>query len=246
MTSAAAATKPASGTSKQPVSVETFEDILYEIIATGLEPSEAELNTKDIENFLHEHARSAKSREEFVKFFKEHKLSTDPKMHLKPSGLGRLPAKIAMPKNKVSETSHPGRLERNKPTAVEKSIDDTPSPIPVIEVEPTEESSEVRIRPAQTQHGDSPLMGWLAILLIAALLGLTVGLGYLLFDELRQEIDQTKALQRENMRVIEVLQKQVNELDTITAIDSETLQNLDTKTDILIESLYRFESQQEK
>lgn len=246
MTSAAAAITPASGASKRPISVETLEDILYEIIATGLEPSEAELTTKEIEQFLHEHARSAKPREAFLKFFKDHKLSTDPKVHLKPSGLGRLPNKIAMSKNDLSETSHPSRLEPSKPTAVEQSIDEMTGSIPVVEVAPIEESSEIRTRPARTQSSDRPLMGWIAILLIAALLGLTVGLGYLLFNELRQEIDQTKALQRENMRLIEVLQKQVNELDTITAVDSETLQNLETKTDLIIESLDRSESQQEK
>jgi len=246
MTSAAAATTPASGASKRPVSVETLEDILYEIIATGLEPSEAELTTKDIEEFLHEHARSAKPREEFIKFFKKHKLSTDPKVHLKPSGLGRLPNKIAMPKNDVSKTLHPGRLEPSKPTAFEKPIDETPTPIPVIEVVPAEESSEVRIRPAQTQPSDKPLMGWIAILLISALLGLTIGLGYLLFDELRQEIDQAKALQKENLRLIEVLQKQVTEVDTTTFINNETLQNLDTKIDLLIDALSPVESQQEK
>ncbi len=246
MTSATAATKPASGASKQPVSIETLEDILYEIIATGLEPSEADLTTQEIEKFLHEHARSAKSREAFIRFFKAHKLSTDPSVHLKPSGLGRLPSKIAMPKNTISEPQLPGRLEPSKPTAVEKPIDETPSPIPTLEVEPTEESSEIRVRPAETQHGDNPLMGWLAILLIAALLGLTIGLGYLLFDELRQEIDQTKALQRENMRLIEVLKNQVTEQETATASDRQTLQNLDTKTDLLIETLVPVESEQEK
>jgi hypothetical protein len=246
MTSAAAATKPVSKVTKQQVSVETFEDILYEIIATGLEPSEAELTTQQIEAFLHEHARKAKPREEFIKFFKEHKLSTDPGVHLRPSGLGRLPSKIAMPTKDVSESSLASGLEPRKPTAVEKPIDETLSPIPVIEVEPTEESSEIRIRPAQTQHSDNSLMGWLAILLIAALLGLTIGLGYLLFDELRQQIDQTKALQAENMRLIQVLQKQVTELEKTTAIDRETLQNLDAKSDLLIETLVPVESEPEK
>jgi uncharacterized protein HemX len=137
-------------------------------------------------------------------------------------------------------------LEPSKPTAVEKTIDETPSPIPFIEVEPTEDSSEIRIRPAQTQHSDNPLMGWLAILLIAALLGLTIGLGFFLFDELRHQIDQTKALQRENMRLIGVLKNQVTELETATAVGRETLQDLDMKTDLLIEKVVPVESEQEK
>ena len=62
----------------------------------------------------------------------------------------------------------------------------------------------------------------------------------------KPKIEQTEALQRENMRLIQVLQNQVTGLEKATAVDRETLQNLDTKTDFLTESLIPVESTKEK
>ncbi|MBN1655954.1 MAG: hypothetical protein JXA30_19460 [Deltaproteobacteria bacterium] len=255
MTTSSAAIRPSSEGSgqkvtsegsNQKVTVEILEDILYEILATGLEPTEAELTTQDIETFLHGHARSAKSYDDFIKFFEDHKLSTDPNVHLKSSALGHLPTKIAMPISAVSDTAVPRRLEPSTSEPIELLTDETLELLPVIEADEPEESSEVRTRRPQPQPSDNPLMSWLAILLIAALFGLTIGLGYFLFDRLRQEIDETKALQKESLRVIDLLRNQVTELRAGAVLDREALQQLDAKSELLVETLVPFEQEQQQ
>jgi hypothetical protein len=246
MTTATSETKPsvgiASPMSTQQVTVETLEDILYEIVATGLEPSEPGLNTRDIEEFLHEHARAAKPKEDFLKFFKDHKLSTDPNVHLKSVGLALLPTKIETPANATSQSPISKSVETNKSNATDEPVS---SPRLML-VGDSEESSEVRIRREQQHHSDTPLLGWLAILLIAALFGLTIGLGYLLFEEVRRNIDQTKALQMENLRLVEAIKSQVTTLQIDVASNREDIQKLQAKTDLVLDSLIPVEEEKEK
>ncbi len=73
----AAATAEAGLGPAQAVSKAQLLDVLYEILAQGVEP-EGELESEQVEAFLHEHARSEKSLEEMLAFFTQHGLSTDP------------------------------------------------------------------------------------------------------------------------------------------------------------------------
>ncbi len=61
--------------STEPSALE-LEDMLYDIVASGADPSLPEGTVEAVQTFLHEHARSKHTLEEFLAFFKKHGLST--------------------------------------------------------------------------------------------------------------------------------------------------------------------------
>ncbi|MDD9944207.1 MAG: hypothetical protein OXU20_24400 [Myxococcales bacterium] len=63
------------GTGQPPEPTTRFLDTLYDIIATGVEPGGG-VTLTEIEAFVHEHARCAKSLTDFQAFFAQHGLTT--------------------------------------------------------------------------------------------------------------------------------------------------------------------------
>lgn len=57
-------------------SVSELEDLLYDILASGADPSLAEGTLEAVQTFIHEHARNKRTRPEFLAFFAKHGLST--------------------------------------------------------------------------------------------------------------------------------------------------------------------------
>src|SRR5712671_6118944 len=55
--------------------VQAMQDVLYDILATGIDPEQSDAPSAEIERFLHEHARAPKTLDEFRAFFAEHGLS---------------------------------------------------------------------------------------------------------------------------------------------------------------------------
>ena len=52
-----------------------MQDVLYDILATGLDPDQSDAPSEAIERFLFEHARAPKTADEFRAFFAVHGLS---------------------------------------------------------------------------------------------------------------------------------------------------------------------------
>ena len=75
-TGAQAASSPAAAGAQ--LTTAALEDTMYEMLAVGLDPCESRVTQKEIQQFLFEHARSPKSIEEFLSFFRTHNLPTDP------------------------------------------------------------------------------------------------------------------------------------------------------------------------
>ncbi|HKU42517.1 MAG TPA: hypothetical protein VJR89_30375 [Polyangiales bacterium] len=66
---------PAASPPPEPSALE-LEDILYDILASGADPSISHETLAAVQTFLHEHARSKRSQAEFLAFFAKHGLST--------------------------------------------------------------------------------------------------------------------------------------------------------------------------
>ena len=64
--------------------VQAMQDVLYDILATGIDPEQAQLPLDAIERFLHEHARANKSPDEFRAFFAQHGLSVSTRASFGP------------------------------------------------------------------------------------------------------------------------------------------------------------------
>jgi hypothetical protein len=65
-----------------PTSAADLEDLLYDILAGGGDPSLAQEVQQAVQDFLHEHARQRKTQEEFEAFFAKHALPTQPERTL--------------------------------------------------------------------------------------------------------------------------------------------------------------------
>jgi hypothetical protein len=55
-----------------------LEDLLYDILASGADPNLSTETIEAVQLFVHEHARSKKTQAEFLAFFAEQSLSTQP------------------------------------------------------------------------------------------------------------------------------------------------------------------------
>src|SRR5688500_4816351 len=86
----------AANMSKEPIAVrpvmgdaglQAMQDVLYDILANGMDPESCEVPTQEVERFLFEHARSPRSRDEFHSFFAAHGLSVRTHFAPPPAGL---------------------------------------------------------------------------------------------------------------------------------------------------------------
>lgn len=231
MNAASAATKLSSVVSNQKVSVETLEDILYEILSTGLEPSKKELGLEDIEKFLHEHARSAKSKKEFLDFFSKVGLSTDPDVYIHPSGIHALTTPTSL---KKLESQPPFPLGSVSPNKRETDSEDTqetvagsiPKQLPGV----LEKSAQTALRRAW-------VFGLTMSVMVVLLFGLTMGLAFLLYQDIRTEIAETKSLQRQNVRSVDVLQRRLTNLQIGVNSNAQSNLEIEKKVNLLTESL---------
>lgn len=76
MNAAASATQPPANAAGS--SAADLEDLLYDILATGADPSLPAGTLEAVQAFIHEHARAKKSRAEFLAFFQAYALPTRP------------------------------------------------------------------------------------------------------------------------------------------------------------------------
>jgi len=74
----AVATSALSSTGLTGPSVSDLEDLLYDILASGLDPNLPAVTLEAVQGFVHEHARSKKSKAEFLAFFEAHALPLRP------------------------------------------------------------------------------------------------------------------------------------------------------------------------
>ena len=72
------------------IDVQAMQDLLYDILATGLDAEQASVPIDTVERFLHEHARTAKSPAEFAAFFAQHGLTVSGRAP-RPAALVALP-----------------------------------------------------------------------------------------------------------------------------------------------------------
>ncbi len=177
-------------------------DILYEILASGLEPEGAIVSSSEIETFLHQHARSPKSRPEMEAFFSQSRLPMQLEPFARDSGL---------------------RLASVSPATVSSSGGDLAAPesntgrhavtISKVAPRPTTSAHSQAVAPVLIAAESNQRL-WIAIaglglaLLTAALLG-----GYALMS-MRDQLDASRQAQRELMTSMQALRSHTERVDT--------------------------------
>jgi hypothetical protein len=123
----------ASGATQLEPTVLELEDMLYDILASGADPSLEAGTLEAVQTFLHEHARSKRSHAEFMAFFDAHGLAITKEVTLQ----------IALP---------PMELRNQMPLPSHEVAEVARAPEPTIEVVPLERS----VTPAR-----KPSLAWL-------------------------------------------------------------------------------------
>jgi hypothetical protein len=208
--------------------VQLMQDVLYDILATGLDPDQSDAPSEAIERFLFEHARAPKTAEEFRAFFAMHGLSVRARAQ-EPVALS-----VALPE--ITRAVEP------MPTRIPVELDASP-----IEAdEPAEAVTGAHrlvididedFTPPRRSGAGLVAAAWCAALCVVALCGAAAYYGYDTILALRGEVARTNARHEQDRAAITALQDQAAGLETSVSATGDLLQRVDQKSDFLVQSL---------
>jgi hypothetical protein len=192
--------------------VQAMQDVLYDILATGIDPEQNDVPSAEIERFLHEHARSPKSLLEFRAFFAKHGLSVRARpMHQAPA--------LALPP-----------IERVEATSVA-----------VLPLDPDASRADPEPRTAShalaTPAPRSRLLMWAAIVSMGAALGFAGFCGYTIIAELRAALDRSRLTHQQDREAIQALRDHAAILESSVTTTGELVQRMDQKNELMLRSL---------
>jgi hypothetical protein len=202
--------------------VQAMQDILYDILANGVDPESSDVPTQEVERFLFEHARAPKTREQFNAFFALHGLSVRTRIAPEPAGL-------SLPPIQRPAVGDHGGMPARVPVelAFSASVAD---PAAVSDRQETGDARPVERRSAQVAL-------WAALVCVVALLGAGGYYGYTTIVELQGELERTARHGRDNQQALKALSHHAVGLESSVAATGELVQRMDQKSDLLIDSL---------
>jgi hypothetical protein len=204
--------------------LEMLQDILYDMLASGIDAEPAGVTSAEIERFLHEHAREAKALDDFRAFFDRHGLHADARTHesavleLPPITTSRDPATSPPPALTAIPLEVPIELTL---ADIEESRFETPMPPPVPR----------RFRAAR--------VAWIALGCVGIVLLAFAWRGYATVTELRSELTRASEHHQQDRSAIQRLSDQTATLESNVAATGELVQRMDQKSDVLIDWLTR-------
>jgi hypothetical protein len=198
--------------------VQAMQDVLYDILATGIDPEQAQLPIEAIERFLHEHARTNKSVDEFRAFFAQHGLSVSTRA-VKPPPVALPPIQRPNPDEAVAkfpvELARPEPLPQGMSFAAQLPDDD-----------------ETARAPRRTQ----PWL-WAALVVLAGGVGGLAYHGYTVIMQLEHRLEQADGQNRDQRAELDALKTKAAGLETNVAESSEQIQRVDDRNNMVIQSL---------
>jgi hypothetical protein len=204
--------------------VQAMQDVLYDILANGMDPDRSEVPVQEVERFLFEHARSPKSRDEFRAFFAEHGLTL--RMNIAPAPVG-----LSLP---PIERAAPPPQDRGMPARVPVELALGASAA----VQPFQlDSSTLEVVNTPRRSRRAAVGVTLASLCVVALLAGAGYYGYTTIIELRGELERTAQHGRSNEVALKALRDHAAGLESSVAATGELVQRMDQKSDLLIDSL---------
>lgn len=199
-------------------------DVLYEILASGLEPESATVSSSDIETFLHQHARSPKSRADMEAFFRQGGLPMQLDNFVRDSGLRLAAVSVPTP-------STGGEVHAPDPTGRHPVTISTVAPRPV----PANVSQAVApVRAASEASSVTRLWFAFGVLCVALLTALVFG-GLSLMS-LRDQVAKTDANQRQLLTALSTLKDRTEHVDTRLNDQAKVIGESHQQLDRLVES----------
>jgi hypothetical protein len=208
--------------------VQLMQDVLYDILATGLDPDQADAPSEAIERFLFEHARAAKTAEEFRAFFAAHGLSVRARAQ-EPVSLS-----VALPEIVRAVEPMPARM----PVELDASpLESDEASEPVTGAHRALVDVDEDFMPARRSGRGLAAAAWCAALCVVALCGAAAYYGYNTILTLRGEVERTNMRHEQDRAAIAALQDQAAGLESSVSATGDLLQRVDQKSDFLVQSL---------
>jgi len=200
--------------------LEMLQDILYDMLASGMDAEQTGVTTEEVERFLHEHAREAKTLSEFQAFFERHGLDADPRTH--ESAVLELPP--------ISTSREPLSSPANSLAALTPEL-----PIELTLADIEESGFEAPLQSPAPTRFRVPRAIWIAIGCVGIALLLLALRGYATMTALRSELDRASERHQQDRSAIQRLSDQTATLESNVAATGELVQRMDQKSDVLID-----------
>jgi hypothetical protein len=216
--------------------VQAMQDLLYDILATGVDSERTDVSIETIEAFLHEHARVPKSSAEFRAFFAQQGLTSR-----MPSPV---PAVAALPPLKRVVAPAPQQPPMMASSSVPPALPLSVAAMPMFDeaVHPV----RIDIAPLPIERRRSrPLFG-LAIATTALIVAATLYAGSLHLMELRDDMARSENEARQNRALIESLRAQTVTFESSLAANGQLIERMEQKSDLVLDSLQRAEDEKAK
>lgn len=208
--------------------VAQLQDTLYEIVSNGLDPDESRVPITKVEKFLHEHARTPKSREEFVAFYETCSLALPVAGSPWSDSAGSEIRIVPLPPVREPEL-RPLSLD-----VVRELGDDDTNPHMVLLDDDD---------PAPRARARMPMFAvWGALAAVTTLFLGTLWWGHGIVDSMRNELQVAQARGDQNERVIRQLEGRAQQIEGRTAdiqssvaASGEMIQQMDQKSDLMLQ-----------
>jgi hypothetical protein len=215
------------------IDVQAMQDLLYDILATGLDAEQASVPIDTVERFLHEHARSVKSPEEFAAFFAQHGLTVSGRAP-RPAALAALAALPPIQRPVQAEApvlKFPVELASSAGSRDPLSFESA-FPAAFAPVAPT--------APAARTSKLHAYMTWAtaaAALVALGAIGYVGYVGYATINNLEQRLDRTHVAAQADRQVIHALESHQVDLESNIAASAQIIERMDQKSDLILESI---------
>lgn len=210
--------------------LQVMQDLLYDILATGVDSERTDVSIQSIETFLHEHARAPKSFAEFRAFFAQQGLTS------------RMPAPV------LPVVAPLPPLKRVAPAPVSRASSVPPAlPMTARDAVPFEEAFHpVRFDVAQPveRRRTRPLMG-LFLATTALVIAAALYAGSLHLMEMRADLKRSEQQAEQNRALIESLRSQTVSFESSLAANGQLIERMEQKSDLMLDSLQRAEQQKQ-
>ena len=214
--------------------LDAMQDVLYDILANGIDPDQTEVSTKAVEQFLFEHARVPKTEAEFIAFFAAQGLSVRISTHRAPTALSLPPLVPRAPSNDAMPVHLPVELAVAAPPAPRVPVMESPL---AVEITAAPELPQPPPLPAPARSRAAMIALWTGLASLAAMMVAGAAYGYATITRLEKDLDRAAQETRDNRAELKVLRHDAVGLESSVAATGEMLQRMDQKSDLLIETL---------
>jgi hypothetical protein len=221
MSAVRAAKTLSSDPSAHRIDVQAMQDVLYDILATGIDAEQASASVEAVERFLHEHARSPKSPAEFAAFFARQGLTVSGRAS-RPAPVVALPPIQRPLQAETPVLKFPVELGASEDAADEALLRGAPFAPHALAIR---------------KSGLRTVLVWGSALAGLVALGAVGYVGYVTITDLERRLDRSHQAAQADREAIQALEHHQVDLESNVAASAQIIERMDHKSDLILESI---------